>query len=501
VRTLSYTSVLATNASQSPYRPAVSDATGTTNYAQLARVSGEVARVLAAGLSPGSRVGIAMIPCAAYLAIVHACLTAGLKACPLNTRLAPAEAEVYMSRVEPEIVVSDVVHHDWARKAGVDPVTLEDGSVDDGMIHSFRSRLTPRVAPPAESHVSRSAILFGTGGTTGVPKAAVYTDKELLATMFAYALDGKRSGGTHEINCAPFFHVSLMAPLATLFMGGHVEILPRFDPDAVLDGIRRGVTTVGGAAPAVWDALRRQPGFDRTDRSNLRLIAYGTAPSSAEFAARLLADYPNAEVLSGFGSTETGYVSYARRSDLEAGRLAGVGRPLPGVTVTVVDPDGVEVPRGEVGELAVSTPWGAREYWGMPEETASTWTEHGVMLGDLGRVDPDGWISIVGRLKDIIITGGENVYPAEVESVFATHPGIQEVAVYGVADPHWGERVEAAIVPAPGCEVDLDALREWGRSRLAAYKLPKGVRVMTEIPRTALLKIDRNALQAEARTV
>jgi fatty-acyl-CoA synthase len=498
MRTFSYPAVISTHSRHAPYQPAVTDASGTLNYAGFASVTAALAGVLAGRLSPGARLGIAMQPSAAYLSLVTACLAAGLKACPLNTRLAPPEAQVYLSRIEAEVVVSDDGHHQWVSAAGADPVTVRADRVGEPTVRDLERQLAPKPMPPDASGPPSAGILFGTGGTTGVPKAALYTEEELLATMFVYAMDAKRSTATHEVNCAPFFHVSLMAPLATLFLGGHVEILPRFDPEAVLDAVSRGVTTVGGAAPAVWDALRLQPGFAQTDRSRLRLIAYGTAPSSPEFASRLLADYPKAEVLSGFGSTETGYVSYARRPDLEAGRLAGVGRPLPGATVTVLDPDGQELPRGEVGELAISTPWGAREYWGMPAETASTWTGRGVMLGDLGRLEPDGWLSIVGRTKDMIITGGENVYPAEVEAALGAHPLLREVAVYGVPDPQWGERVEAAVVPAPGCDIDLEHLREWGRSRLAAYKLPKKLRVMDQIPRTAMLKIDRNALQNEA---
>jgi fatty-acyl-CoA synthase len=188
-------------------------------------------------------------------------------------------------------------------------------------------------------------------------------------------------------------------------------------------------------------------------------------------------------------------------ADLLAGRLSGVGRPLPGVRMKIVDADGAELPRGEEGDLVIASPWQTGGYFGDQEETANLFKRDGVHIGDMGRFDPteDGdWLHIVGRSKEMIITGGENVFPIEVESALAEHPDVDQVVAYGVADDYWGERVEVAIVPVGGATPDLDGLREFARARLAGYKLPRGMRLPGAIPLTPNNKPDRMALQRQA---
>jgi fatty-acyl-CoA synthase len=475
--------------------PAASDTQAGFTYRQFGLASERLGRVLLATTAPGDRVVVAMASSAAYLVSVAACMRSGRVACPLNTRLSPVEAKEYLGRFAPALILTDEPNVESATSLGYPTCTVTpDGEalgVDGHRRHEGRTS-TPG-SPDAP------AILFGTGGTTGTPKAAVYTHRRIWMAISSYMLDGKRTPVTHELTYSPFFHIALMAPLATLYLGGRVEVLSSVDPDQVLRGLDRGVSVIGGTAPTTWMKILDDAGFSRTKRSGLRSIFLGSAAVAPELVRRLLKELPDTSIFSGFGSTEHGTVSYARRPDLESGRLTGVGRPLPGVSVRVLREDGTEAEPGEPGELAVTTPWEATGYWGAPEETKSTWTTEGVRIGDIGRVDADGWLTLVGRKKEMIITGGENVFPSEVERVVCEHPDVAEAVVYGVPDAYWGERVEAAIVLRAGTpDVKVEALREWARPRLAAYKLPKTVVVLDTIPLTGAFKPDRGRLRRDA---
>jgi acyl-CoA synthetase (AMP-forming)/AMP-acid ligase II len=211
-----------------------------------------------------------------------------------------------------------------------------------------------------------------------------------------------------------------------------------------------------------------------------------------------LRDFPNARIRAGFGATELGSVIGFDHEDLLAGRFRGVGRPLPGATVKVVTEDGTEAAPGQVGELVVSCPWQAHGYFGLPEATAETFQSDGVHLGDLATRTDDGWLAIVGRKKEMIISGGENVFPREVEEVVLGHPAVADAIVYGMPDEFWGERVEVAVVPVPGADITADVLRRHCRDHLAGFKIPKTVRSLSSIPLTPNNKPDRRAVRAAA---
>ncbi|MEY2421945.1 MAG: hypothetical protein QOI95_2012 [Acidimicrobiaceae bacterium] len=474
-------------------RIAVGDAKGTATFAELVAASDSVAQFLQSRVRPGGRVAIAMTPSAPYLTLVAACLSAGLVAAPVNTRLAPAEARRYLDQLEPAVLVADPTHADWAERLGFETLVVD--TVDQrAPLHVRLARLTNRSDARPEPFLrsdEHPALVFGTGGTTGTPKAAVYTHAGLSMNMWCYGIDGLHATTTFELNCTPFFHVALMGPLTTLYYGGRVDVLAQFDPDLVLKAMDEGVTMVGGAAPTVYTMLREHPRFRDTYRDGIAHILYGTTPSTPDFARQLLEDYPRAQVMSGFGATETGLVAFAGRADLDAGRLIGVGRPVPGATVRVVDDNGEEIPNGEIGELATTTPWSAAGYWGNDQETETAWRPEGIRIGDLGTMSADGWLTIVGRRKDMIISGGENVYPSEVEPVLMRYPGIVSAVVFGLPDDQWGERVEATVVTENNQALDVEHLRQWAREHIAPYKVPKRVHVVTELPMTAVMKIDR----------
>lgn len=445
-----------------------------------------------AGFQPGSRLAIAMEPSSAYVGLVLGALAAGVVPVPVNTRLTAVEIKAFLEALEPSMIAADATHVDVAQETGY-PVTLLESALTG-------SPLADRVAPftgareilePAAEDAP--AIIFGTGGTTGIPKGVWYDHKGMWLWLNTSAATNPGNRYDVELFFAPFFHIALGTNLLSrLFAGGTVHIMRKFDPGLALEAIAAGATRITGA-PTMFAALAAHENFASTPRGSMRAIRLGSMAANPDFVRKVMSDYPSAVVRTGYGATEFGPLIGVEHEDLVAGRFVGVGRPHPGAEVRILRPDGSEADIGEVGEITAKAPWQSRGYWGREDETARTYTPLGIRTGDLGFIEEDGWIVISGRLKEMIISGGENIFPVEVEDVLRRHPAVADVIVYGMPDDYWGERVEAGVVPKPGAVVDLEELREFGRSALAGYKLPKSLRLLDAIPLTAVQKPDRRA--------
>jgi acyl-CoA synthetase (AMP-forming)/AMP-acid ligase II len=469
------------------------DSAGSLSYRELVEGMDAVAAGLRrAGVGPREAVATAMEPSLAYLLVVLGAMRAGAVTAVLNTRLTPAELRPYLAPIDPVIVISDPVFNRLSRELGRDIVDLPAALHPD----SAPSRLEPLYGGPAigdELDEEADTLIFPTGGTTGTPKGAVYDHRgSWLWFNSAIQSEPDRQTGT-ELFCSPFFHVTFgVGLLARLFAGDTVHILHRFDADDVLAGIGAGAHRVIGAT-TMFKMLRERPAFAGTPRAHLRRIQFGASPASPQFIRQLLVDYPGAKVRSAYGATECGPVTGMEHEELVGGRIEGVGRPLPGAVLRICDDDGNDLPRGEEGEIRVRSRWSTKGYYNLPEQTAAAFRPDGFRTGDVGWFAPDGWLHLSGRRKEMIITGGENVFPNEVEGVLLEHPGIRELIVYGMPDEHWGERVEVGIVPEPGRTVQLEELRLFARTSLAGYKLPKTMRLLEKIPLTGAHKPDRNA--------
>lgn len=474
-------------------RPAAFDAEGSLTYAELAREIDAVAAGLRrTGIGPGERIATAMEPSVAYLLVVLGSLAAGVVPAVVNTRLTESELRAYLRRIEPAAIVCDPSHRALADKLDAPVIELADA-------------LTPapaatRVAPlhggppltdePAED---APALIFPTGGTTGTPKGAYYDQRGVWMWCNSVAQSEPDRKPGVELFCSPFFHVTLgVCLLARLFVGDTVRILHSFSPGEVLAAIGDGAHRIIGAT-TMFTALREHPDFAATPRDHLRRIQFGASPATPQYIRQLLADFPQATIRSAYGATEFGPVTGMEHEDLVTGRVEGVGRVLPGAELWIADDEGRPLPVGEVGEIRVRSPWATVGYWGMPEETAATFLPDGIRSGDLGRFEPDGWLHLAGRSKELIISGGENIFPTEVERVLCEHPAVRELIIYGVADDYWGERVEAGVVLRDGATLTLEELREFGRARLAGYKLPLSLRTLDAIPLTPNHKPDRRA--------
>jgi acyl-CoA synthetase (AMP-forming)/AMP-acid ligase II len=480
---------------------AVIDAGGTLTFAELWEAITAVAGALRdAGAKPGERVATAMHPSTGHLVVLLGCMAAGVVPCPLNIRLTTAEFRRFLEPIAPALIIADPSHRAVVDGLGAPLLVLDEvdahGPIRERLAPLWSER--PFTAAVAETDV---ALIVPTGGTTGVPKGAISTHRGVYLWLASCAQNSGRNARDVELFFSPFFHISIVTGwMATLFVAGAVRILRSFSVEQSIEAISAGATFLMGA-PTMFTALRRDPAFARLDRSSVSSISVGAMAATSEFIRQIMDDYPQARLKHGYGATEFGPVTGIVHEDFLEGRITGVGRALPGVRIIIADDNLRPLPPGEVGELVVSCPWRTVGYWGREQETADTFTPMGVRLGDLGRIDEQGWITIAGRKKEMIISGGENVFPNEVEAVLARHPSVQDISVYGVRDDYWGERVEAAVVLQPGRSLSQAELADFGRAELGGYKLPKTLRFVEAIPLTPNNKPDRRRLSQEADAV
>ncbi|MCI1191390.1 AMP-binding protein [Calidifontimicrobium sp. SYSU G02091] len=444
----------------------------TWTYADLAREVAAAADALRAqGLGAGASLGWLGLNSAAMLAALFACEAIGARFVPLNWRLAPAE-------------LAAIVEHAGLQQLHVD-AALED------LGRAVRA-LAALPQPRAPGHQPGDLMLVYTSGTTGRPKGAIHTAAGMAANIDA-AIDAQGFDAcTRALAVLPLFHVGglCIQTLPVLAAGGCVVLHERFDPGAWLVAVAHERPTTSLLVPAVMRALLEHPAWPTTDLGSLAFVNSGSqvvpVPLIEAFHAR---DVPVCQV---WGSTETGPVSIVLRPHEALAHVGSAGRPARGVQMRLVGADGRDVAPGEVGEIWVRAPNLMRGYH--RDEHPASFADGWFRSGDLARADAQGFVTVVGRSKDMIISGGENVYPAEIENLLAHHPDIAECAVVGVPDARWGEVPVLAVVPRPGRGVDEAALRALFDARLARYKHPRRIVAVDTLPKTALGKVQKAAL-------
>lgn len=361
-------------------------------------------------------------------------------------------------------------------------------------------------APPRFDEVAvdehEPAFIMYTSGTTGRPKGAVLTHFNLLLHAFSnMATLGVTNDDRVWLAAAPLFHIAgLSGMLPNLLLGGRTVLLPsgQFDPAATLDLMERERVSSCFLVPAQWQAICAVPDIARRDLSSLRKISWGAAPASTTLLRTMIDTFPQAEVTTAFGQTECSPVTTVLRGEDSIRKIGSVGTPMVNVEVRVVDDDMNDVAPGEVGEIVYRGPMVMKEYWNKPAETAEAFRGGWFHSGDLVRQDEDGYYFVVDRKKDMIISGGENIYCAEVENVLAAHPKIGEVALIGMPDERWGETPLAVIAPRtaddPPTPADLDG---WCADRLAKYKRPRRIAIVPALPRNPSGKVLKTQLRAD----
>ncbi|AVO46268.1 acyl-CoA synthetase [Phreatobacter cathodiphilus] len=444
------------------------------------------------GLEPGDRVAVLCHNGAVFFELLFACARAGLVLVPLNWRLTPAELRPILADCGAKLLLADSATASLATElAELVPVLSFAG------YEAERAAAAPAADAPSPWETDRIWYLLYTSGTTGRPKAVIQTPGMALANAVNIQQATGMGAGDDTLNYLPLFHtagINLHA-LPLFIAGGTSRIIPKFEPDAVFDLIGRGQLSLFFGVPAVYQALSLHPAFETTDFSRVRHWGCGGAPISEPllraFAAR------GVTVCNGMGMTETGPTLFLMDQAHAAAKIGSVGKPQILAEVRIVDFRDEDVAPGEAGELLFRGPGITPGYFNQPEATARAFAAGGwLRSGDVGRQDADGYYYVVDRIKDMFISGGENVYPAEVESALHAHPAILEAAVIGVADATWGEVGHAVVLLRPGTAATVDDIRAHCRARLAGYKVPRHITIVEDFPRTAAGKIQKHVLRS-----
>jgi acyl-CoA synthetase (AMP-forming)/AMP-acid ligase II len=474
-----------------------------TTYAQADVLTRQlIALMQARGIEQGDRVAWLGKNRDTYFLLYIAAARMGAVMVPIGWRLAPREIAYILSDTEAKLLFAEGDFIDTAHSvAGEVPANPE--VIEAEAARTAAGGFEPADYTPPGPH--DPVLQLYTSGTTGNPKGAMLSNSNLLGLRnagVAAELDWQfYEPGDCMLVAMPCAHIGGTG-LVNIAIASGVRSLVQaeFSPVGVLEAIEAGATHMF-IVPAALQMVVQHPRAATTDFSNLKYLMYGAAPMPLELLKEAVRTMPTTKFLQAYGMTETsGTISILPPEDhsLEGNqRMRSAGKACPGVEIEVRGPDNVEVRRGEVGEVCIRSPSNTAGYWRLPEATAKTIDADGWLhTGDAGVMDEDGYVYIQDRIKDMIISGGENVYPAEVESAIYGHPAIAEVAVIGVPSAKWGEEVKACVVAKPGMAVDEADVIAWTRERIAAFKAPKSVDVIPVMPRNASGKILRRELRA-----
>lgn len=490
-------------AAERPDRVAMREDERVFTYAELEDRTARVASLLlAAGLQKGDRIAWIGKNSDLYFTLFYGAARAGVVMAPIGWRLAPGEWAYVVNDTKAKIVFAgpgfDSVAQQLAGKLDHDPRII---GADEARA---LIEATPRAAfAPAGS--DDAVLQLYTSGTTGNPKGAVLSNRNLFALRkhsneadMPYTKWEDDEAVLVAMPCAHIGGTGL--GIMALAAGLPGIILAEFNPDGVFDAVEQHGVTRFFIVPAALQMLLLHPRCASVDYGRLKYILYGAAPIPLELLRQCIKMF-GAQFIQAYGMTETtGTICMLPPEDHDPegnARMRSAGKPLPGVEIAILDPDGASVPTGYVGEVVTRSSNNMIGYWNLPDATAKTMTADGwIHTGDAGYLDEDGYLFIHDRMKDMIISGGENVYPAEVESAIFGHPAVQEVAVIGIPDQKWGETVKAVVVPKPGMSIEEADIIAWARDRIAAFKAPRSVDVIEALPRNASGKILRKDLRA-----
>ena len=482
-----------------------------------ARLHERVQRLAAAfasrGAGQGDRVAILMTNRPEFVEATLAANAAGAIAVPVNIRLAPAEAAYILGDSGARLVVTDTAGAPLAAAAsaallpppriivtGLDPAGDVGGAAAGA--ESYEALLDAVTTPPPEVQIDERdvALIMYTSGTTGRPKGAMLTHLNLLMqAITAIRTSRLHDGGHVALLNVPLFHIAGIGTMPpSLMIGSTSVIMPTapFDAAATLDVIESEGVTHLFLVPAQWQVLCTHP--DVTRRTGLlRSLTWGAAPATVTLLETMVATFPAAEIISVFGQTEMSPVTTYLPGGDAIRKIGSVGKPIPTIAARVVDEEMNDVAPGQVGEIVYRGPTLMAGYWQNPEATAAAFRGGWFHSGDLVRADEEGFLYVVDRKKDMIISGGENIYCAEVENVLSAHPAVADIAVIGAKHDRWGETPIAVVVPAdPAAPPTLDDLTAWARGKLSSYKKPTRLVLVDELPRNAAGKVLKHELRA-----
>ena len=468
------------------------------SWDDIERWTARIANALSSlGLSDGARVAVQVEKSPEALLLYLACLRAGLVYLPLNTAYREAEIDYFLGNAEPEVVVCSPGNESWvapiaARLKRSQVYTL--GEHGDGSLLSFIEGFGDQFETRQRQDDDLAAILY-TSGTTGRSKGAMLTHGNLSSNAIVLDLAWRWRRSDVLLHALPIFHVHglFVASHGALLAGAKMIWLDRYDPAVICQLMPQATVFMG--VPTMYVRLLDTAAFTREVSRGMRLFISGSAPLLTETFLRF-EERTGKRILERYGMSETAMLV---SNPYDGNRVAGtVGLPLPGVSLRVVDDAGSLCPWGEIGNIQVKGPNVFAGYWRMPEKTREEFTSDGwFKTGDVGRSDANGYVAIVGRSKDLIISGGYNVYPKEIESYLDDMEGVDESAVFGIPDRDFGEAVTAVVVAKPGVTLDAAALLAALKAQIASFKVPKVIHLIPELPRNQMGKVQKNVLREQ----
>ena len=501
-----FSDMLACWAAQRPDATAITFGDTRRSWAQLAeRVQRVAAGLRAAGLQPGDRIAVLDLNHPSCLELTLACAQIGTANAVVNFRLAPPEIVYVINDAKARLLFVGPEFAGAVTQLKPQLPTIERVISIGGANDEYEPWLAAQV-PDARVHPAGRSDCFVqlyTSGTTGFPKGAMLTHHGMLAHARNVALTQQMDGHSRVQVAMPLFHVGGTSySLVAWSAGAPIHMMRLPDPAAALAMLEQEKITHTFYVPALMAAMTQVPGADQHDYSSLKALSYGASPMPLPVMRACLKLFPKGTMQQVYGMTEqSGVVTILGPEDHEnpavAHRLVSAGKAIHGVEIQIREPGtGQPVPTGQPGEIWVRSEQVMAGYWGKPEATAAAITTDGwYRSGDGGHIDADGYVYVTDRIKDMIISGGENIYPAEIERVLAEHPALADVAVIGVPDERWGEAPKAVVVLRAGANVEPNELVAWCRERLAGYKVPKTVDVVAELPRNPTGKILKRELR------
>lgn len=457
----------------------------------------------------GDRVAVLLSNCPEYFEIYFACARAGVIAVPLNYRLGPRELLPILEHAEPALFIAGAEYAATLRELASlwprcpQPWLVGEGELDGTVPYEDGIRAGRTDVLPAHGDEREPVAIFYTSGTTGPPKGAMVSHLNLEMNGYNQILADQSLAEDINLVATPVYHVGAVFMAITYMMLGCTQVLlPRFEPDAWMRAMQSSRASVSLLIPTMINAVLNHPAFGRYDLSALRLIFYGGGPMPPVVLERAMRKLGCA-FTQGYGLTETLEATFLVAADhilngsaKQQKRLHSAGREAAGASVRIVNDAGIELDPGEVGEILVRSRSVISGYWKMPEETAMAIRGGWFYTGDLGYLDEDRYLFVVDRKKDMVVSGGVNIYTKEIEVVLYEHPAVLEAAVIGLPDEEWGEMVTAAVVRKPGMAVSAGELMEHCRGRLAGFKKPRTVIFLDELPKNPSGKILKRELRA-----
>ena len=469
---------------------------------RTARLAGALAGL---GVGPGDRFAVMALNSHQYLECYHAAFLGGGVINPLNLRLAPKELEYILADSATTVCITDQffahVVNSVRDAAGLEHVVMiGDADVPHDIgYEEWVAAAAPRI--PDEPDETDPVVLMYTGGTTGLPKGMLLEHRAELLNLYHVMMRWPFSESDVFLHQTPMFHAASMGGiLAVPALGAASVFQPMFDPGPVMGLIEQYGVTATVMVPTMIGMMLAHPEFAPERLASLTTLTYGASPMPAALLDRLLAMFPELDIFQGYGMTESSAVLTALGPEEHrrgGPRLQSAGRAVPGVVLQIQDEDGNPVPQGETGEVCARAGNFMREYWKKPDATAEAFRGGWYHSGDAGYLDPDGYLFLVDRVKDMIVTGGENVYSVEVENAIASHPAVAQVAVIGIPSEQWGEAVHAVVVLKEGAAATEDELIAHARESIAGYKVPKSVEFRAEpLPLSGAMKVLKRDLRA-----